>query len=584
MQARPFRSLSALCLSLIALVGLATSAFAAGEKDKAALKLHDSAMNEDYLNVDFAKAEKKLKDALKTCGDKGCSSEVVAKIHVSLGTVYGVGMSKMDQAKTEFKTAIKADSGAALDKSLATPELQKAFDEAKGGGSSKGGDDTEKPTKKAPGGDLPHTATAESPVNSPVPVFIEVPTDLEASKVTLRYKPFGGTAWKSVDMKKMGEGFGAEIPCDDMNTTGDVKYYITVSDETNSPIAQAGTLKEPYRVPIKNELEGEAPHLPGKPAPKQCAAKAECPPGLPGCPEAGAKGGGKAEGATCEANGDCASSNCLNGTCVGDAPVTSGKTKRNVIGAYIQFDLTLLGSKTPTSYKAADGVCSVNSSGSYACFETGTSHQFFGEPDDSIPNTDGISGGFAFAGIRALVGYDRQILKNTPLSLGIRFGFAPGGIPSPDNVPQNKSASTLKWSAISSPPPIHAEVRLTYSFGGALYEGGKAHPFLFLSGGFARVGASVAVKVCDQLTQDGKFNPKSTGGCPNRTGTPPPYPSRELNLDAFQIEGLGFIGPGVGLNYGITDRFGLAAELKVMFMVPTFGIVFSPTLGPIVAF
>ncbi len=580
MQARPFRSLPALCLSLAALVGLASSAFAAGPKDKAALKLHDSAMNEDYLNVEFPKAEKKLKDALKACGASGCSPAVVAKIHVSLGTVYGVGMSKMDQAKTEFKAAIKADSGAALDKSLATPELQKAFDETKGGGSK--GEDGEKPTKKAPGGDLPHTPTTESGVNSPVPVYIDVPSDLGASKVTLRYKPFGGTAWKSVTMAKAGDGYGAEIPCDDTTTTGEIKYYITVSDDGGSPVAQAGTLKEPYRVTIKNELEGEAPHLPGKPPPKQCAAKGECPPGLPGCPEAGAKPTGKGDGATCESNSDCASSNCLNGTCVGDAPAaSSGKTKRNVVGAYIQFDLTLLGSKAPSTPSTnGDGVCSVNSSGSYACFETGTTHQFFGAPDDTVSNTDSIAGGFAFAGIRALIGFDRQLSAKLPLSVGIRFGVAPGGIPNPDNTPLHKSKDDLGWAPVPGFPPIHAEARLMYSFGGALYEQGKFHPFVFIGGGAGRVGAAVSVKVCDQLSETGNFNPKATGGCPKSAKNP----GRELDLDAYQIEGLGFVAPGVGFNYGITDHFGLAAELKVMFMLPTFGIVLSPTLGPIVAF
>jgi hypothetical protein len=578
-QARPFRSLPALCLSFFALVGLATTAFAAGEKDKAALKLHESAMNEDYLNVEFPKAEKKLKDALKTCGNAGCSPAVVAKIHVSLGTVYGVGMNKMDAAKTEFKAALKVDSGAGLDKSLATPELVKAFDEAKGGKSAPTGDDGEKPTKKAPGGDLPHTPTAESGVNSPVPIYIDVPSDLGASKVTLRYKPFGGTAWKSVTMAKMGDGFGAEIPCDDTTTTGEIKYYITVSDDSNSPVAQAGTLKEPYRVTVKNELEGEAPHLPGKSAPKQCAAKGECPPGLPGCPDAPKKDG-KPEGGSCEANAECASSSCLNGTCAGGGDSTpSGKTKRNVVGAYLQFDMTFFGSKAPSGVNT--GVCSPNSSNKYACFQSGTSHQSFGFPDDAIANTDSVDGGFAFAGIRALVGYDRQLSAKIPVSLGIRFGVAPGGTPSPDNAPQSEALSKLHWAPVPSSPPIHTEVRLAYSFGNALYETGKFHPFVFIGGGYGHVSASVPVTICDQLNPITGTEWKLSGKHPKCGGK---TDRSEEHLDAYQLEGNGFTALGFGSNYGITDHFGIAAELKVMFMLPTFGIVLSPTLGPIVAF
>ncbi|HVY46027.1 MAG TPA: hypothetical protein VHB21_09115 [Minicystis sp.] len=577
MYVRPFRPISALLLSFVAVTGLAATALAA-PKDKAAMKLHDAAMNEDYLNVDFAKAEKKLSDAIKLCGANGCSPDVLGKLHVSLGTVLGIGQNKMDAAKAEFQAALKADPNAQLDKSLSTPQLQATFDEAKGGGGEK-----PPPTKKGPGGDLPMTPPPESPVNTPVPIYIDVPSDLSPGKVTLRYKPFGGTSWKSLEMRKMGDGYGAEIPCEDTTTTGEIKFYITVADTDGAPIATAGTLKEPYRVTVKNELDGEAPHLPGKKPPKQCAAKGECPPGLPGCAEAGGpQRGDKAEGATCDTTTECqAGLTCLNGTCAPEAGGggAKGKPKKNVIGAYAQFDLTLYGSKAPGGGSA--GVCDVSNSNSYACFYTGTSHEFYGAPDDGVANTDSVAGGFAFAGMRALVGYDRQLLSKVPLSLGLRFGVAFPSMPSPDNAPQGRAGPTgLNWAPVSGFPPIHAEGRLTYSLGGALFEGGKAHPYFFVGGGVARVTTSVQVQVCDQLTEGGEFVPTPSKVC--RGGGS--RNSRPVTLDAYQIEGLNFVAVGAGTNYGITDNFGIAAELKIMFMVPTFGVVFSPTLGPVVAF
>ena len=131
MHFRPFRSLSAAAVSSFLLLGLVSSASAAGEKDKEALKLHDQAINEDYLNADFPKATAKLKDALKKCGADGCTPAVVAKIHVSLGTIYGAGMSKLDQAKDEFVLGLKADPTVTMDSSLTNPDLDKAFAEAK---------------------------------------------------------------------------------------------------------------------------------------------------------------------------------------------------------------------------------------------------------------------------------------------------------------------------------------------------------------------------------------------------------------------------------------------------------------------
>ncbi len=57
-------------------------------------------------------------------------------------------------------------------------------------------------------------------------------------------------------------------------------------------------------------------------------------------------------------------------------------------------------------------MCSLDSpaASSYACFFPGTSHQFFGKPV-AVGNTNGVQGGFGYADIRILAGYDRQLSK-----------------------------------------------------------------------------------------------------------------------------------------------------------------------------
>ncbi len=55
-------------------------------------------------------------------------------------------------------------------------------------------------------------------------------------------------------------------------------------------------------------------------------------------------------------------------------------------------------------------------------------------------------------------------------------------------------------------------------------------------------------------------------------------------VDAYEITGLNMISFGGGSTFGITPTFGVSAELKIMLMVPTFGLVIAPTLGPVVAF
>src|SRR5204863_5917924 len=117
-----------------------------------------------------------------------------------------------------------------------------------------------------------------------------------------------------------------------------------------------------------NQIEGDKPHLPGKSPPAQCRPKEDCPPGLPGCPEAKGPRGDKGWGATCEQTQECQSGLvCLNGTCEegqeGEGGGTKSAGKKNVIGAWGEFDLLFISS--------ADNVCSPENTESHACFLAG---------------------------------------------------------------------------------------------------------------------------------------------------------------------------------------------------------------------
>ncbi|WP_206079392.1 hypothetical protein [Polyangium spumosum] len=563
------------------LCGYPGAAYAAGEKDKEALKLHDQAMDEDYLAVEFDKAEKKLKDALKKCGDDGCSPKVVAKLHIALGTVHG-GSNKLDKSKEEFIEALKADPNAALLEAFTTPELSKAFEEAKKQAKpskappkpSGGGDDGGDGGDDGPGGDLEHSPIAEQAVNTPVPVYIEIGDDITVEKAMLRYKPFGASKWTSLEMQRVGKGWGAEIPCADVTTTGDVKYYIVATDDQGEQL-KAGSQKDPYRVPIKRELEGDEPSLPGKKPPKQCAAKEDCPPGLPGCASGkGEKRGEKGWGATCEADQECqAGLICQNGACEegkreggDDGPQPAGKGKKNIVGLGGQLDLMYVSS--------AENVCSGDSD-TYYCFYPGGTDRFFGDPI-AAQGTNGIQGGFAPAGGRVFASYDREIAKIGPgtIGAGVRFGIAFGGHPTSEEQPPNGIHPQMV-----NFPPIHGELRGWYSFMGSQFEQGKVRPYGFLGVGLGKVSASVPVTVCDKLQRNGteEIDP-ADDSCPGS----PAAVSRDL--DAYQISGLNFISFGAGATYAFTPNFGVTGELKFMYMITTTALVIAPAVGPVFAF
>jgi hypothetical protein len=562
---RLLRSLAALLFASAFFLALGHEAHA-GAQDKEAQKLLDSAMNDDYLATDFDKAEKKLKDAVSKCGSSGCAPELLGKIHVAMGTVYGVGLSKSSEAKAAFVAALQADPKAALDPSLTTPELTKLFEEAKkSAGSAPPPPPPSTPSKPPPGGDSGYTPPKEALVNTPLQLYME-PSD-EVSKVLLKYLPFGATQWKSVDMSKMGKGYGAEIPCDDTGTTGDLKFYFALIGTDGEAAGSVGTKKDPFRVPVKNDLDGGVPHFPGKKGPAQCKEKADCPPGLEGCPS-GVKHGDKGWGSSCELSSECKEGlTCLNGSCEEDKGSGGGggggnggpKRRMNMVSAGVEIDALILSGKA--------NVCSPGNGGAYACFKEGTSDQYFGTPT-TFTGTNGVSGGFSLGDVRILIGYDRQLVKSLGLSLGLRLGFAIGGSPTPDNPTMGQAALAFL--------PVHAEGRITYHILNTMMEDKKFRPYVFLAGGLAQVNAGVPVTVCDPGTVGAVGN-----GCVGNSGASSPAP---LNLKAYQITGRNFAGFGAGTTFGITPLFGLAFEVKMMFMVPTFGVVFAPTLSPVFNF
>ncbi len=573
---RSLRAPLALTL-LLAASTVSGDAFAAGKKDKEALKLHDQAMDEHYLSVEFDKAADKLDKAVTTCGASNCSPEVLGKLHIALGTVHGVGQGKLDIALEDFKKALAADPNAKLIEGLTTPELEEKFKEAKGGDAAPKPEGEEPKPEGETAGDFPHEPVSDSGVNTPVPIYVKIPDELGATKVVVRYKPFGGDKWKSVNLERTGAGFGGYIPCADVTTTGEVRYHVIATDESGSPVATAGSAKQPYKVQIKNKVE-DAPSLPGEDPPKKCISKEDCPPGLPGCEPAGGARGDKGWGASCERDIECASGHmCLNGTCEegsegGDAKKAT-KGAKNLIPVGVQFDLLLLSS--------ADGVCSPENGDAYACFDSGTSNQYYGLAD-AVPETNGIKGGIGLAGVRVLAGYERLLLDGLGLAIGARVGFAIGGSPSPENDPPacreqlegetcDEDSTPLGYEPAGKARgflPLHLEGRVSYYFlaDGAVEMGGL-YPYAFLGGGIAQVNASVPVAVCDIS------NSESGSGCPETK-----------NLDAYQLSGLGFLGFGGGVTYMFIENVGAQAELKMMVMVPTTGFVVAPSIGPVFAF
>jgi hypothetical protein len=551
---------------MLAAVSLSLPASAAGPKDAAANKLADDAIQGDYLATNFAEAEKKLRKAVALCGTDACSPKVRGRIHRDLGVVLVAGLNRPEDGKAAFVEALKADPNIGLEKDLTTPDIDKVFQAAKGGGSAPSA--PSKPSAAAPvaGGDMTHTPPPEQAILTPVPLFVELPDGVTAVKVIARYKAFGTTDWKTIELRKMGNGYGAEVPCLEIgSTTGDLSYYLQATDASGDVVSTSGSRNAPNKVAIKNELSGEPPHLPGKPPPSQCRDASDCPPGLPGCPS-GKKSGGKGWGASCDKDGECGSGlACKNGSCeTGDksggsepAPAKSCETSSDCdAGEKCNADKVCEGSgggvakklwlsfsiQQDVGYLSADrGVCGTQATNTaqYNCLEENGDYQYSGTPDDRAGNA--ITGGFKPGPTRLLIGLDYLLGSN--FSMGARLGY---GI------------------NVSAPADgVHAEARFVGWFGSAPFKQKGIRPYLGGVVGYSNLETKLNVPVAESAAT---------------VGTNAGRPSFQT-LQVWRTSGPIFAGIVGGIMIPTGSAGGVLIELKFQQFFPNSGTALSPSVG-----
>ena len=525
-------------LLLILIAGLFASRTALAQSaESKAQALDKKAMDEDYLTADFSAAQKKLSDAIKMCSS--CSAKVRANLQRDLGTVQIGGLNDKAKATAAFVEALKLDPTITLSKDLKTKDMEAAFADAKkqiAGGGGGGGDDSGGGGGGGGGGGTPsvndfaHTPVVEQVVKTPVPVYVEYTGSGALKRVVLRYKGFGMTEFANVDMVKMGSGYGASAKCTDVQQ-GDFKYFIQGFDDQNDVIASAGSRKNPFVVNIRasvDDMNGDAPRLPGKKPEKQCGET--CPEGPAGkccrdpesckgdgggggtlevgaecsesteckssmctdgkCAEAAAKG--KSDGESCEADNECSSESCKEGKC---AAVGPKKGPRIFIGLGAAFDITFISSTDASTKKAClggigapKGVTPAPDEG-YRCAENGAAYpsnstQFTGL--NANGNAGAVQSGTVFGNLRILASFDYAPTGN--ILIGGRAGIV------------------LNGSPISSLPYLHVEVRFHYVFGQeALWSKHAVSPYIMVGAGVSTYDAAVSVPVREAAGTPLKF-------------------------------------------------------------------------------
>ena len=308
---------------------------------------------EDYQNLDIDGALNRLRLALNACGRNNCSPAMVARVHIAMGVVAVGGQNDAAAGTNEFVQALQLDPNAEPDAMLVTPEITNAFNQARSrsGGGGGGGGNTNTNTNNGggntgrntntnvntgggntntgggggsrPSGSTPnllHTPVAEQLENTPVPVYVEAPAGLGATRYVVHYRGLGMQQFAELGMDHVANGFGGEIPCGQV-IRPNLEYYVTAADDSGNVVATAGSPETPTRLTIVATRSQPAPALPGRMPPETCGE--DCPPGMTGpqCRHGGGGGGGSERGSRqlgdpCESNNQCGEGlHCAEGAC-----------------------------------------------------------------------------------------------------------------------------------------------------------------------------------------------------------------------------------------------------------------------------
>jgi hypothetical protein len=586
--------------ALVALGLASPPALAADPKaEKEAQALQKKAIEEDYLNIDYAAAVKNLKAAAQRCGSDGCRPAIRAAILRDLGAMQILG-GTVDEGKLSFAQSLGVDGSLDLDPAYKNAQLAALWSEAKKGASTAPSipvapvATTPEPTPNppTPSGDFAYAPPAEALVRTPFAIYAEYPGSEELVHVIAKYKGYGMTEWKSIELKKLDHGFGGLIPCADV-AQGALQYYLQGLNSQNEPVAVSGSRSKPLTVPINPQIAGAPAGLPGQPAPVQCEDKsgAECPPGFPGCKSNKRQAGAdcakdiecdsgscstgkcaekKEAGESCESETECRSGSCTDGKCVAKKgegedcessdecesdrcknskctlPEGAARFHRVWLGISVQADWFVMpgGSNVcvlPVPPGTLPQPISATSDTGYSCVDS-SGHQFPSTDaqgllvNHAISQThDRVTPGGALGNVRILASIDYAL--NTNMLLGARAGYV-------------LFTDPLTGAAGAAFPPIHLEARLTYLFGkDPLMTSGVA-PLAFAGIGAGEFDAFVPVRV--DLTPDPKYLPA------------PPYDkAQSITVNAWQTAGPVFLSLGAGARIAFTNSVALIAALKL---------------------
>jgi hypothetical protein len=345
------------------------------------------------------------------------------------------------------------------------------------------------------------------------------------ARVIVKYRGPKATEWKRADLKRMGGGWGGVIPCGDPGR-GALRYWIQGFDEGGDPIASSGDPKHPYTVQVRDDIAGDAPHLPGKSPPKTCGAEPE------------------EEPPTSHEEGP------------GEKPTQEGQRYARVwVGVSAELPELLQVPSGDDLCKLSSGGLPANSAGVYCTNPDGSDFPSRSSPAQnshlSIQGQAGHSdGGLQPGDVRVMAAFDYAL--SASFLVGARLGYAFNSYPG--------QAAVQSGHAFGS--KIHAEARATYLFGHEPLAHTGFAPMVFAGTGLSEFDGHVT----------------STVSLDNVAGQQP--------VNIWVTDGPFFIALGGGARYQFSLRAAFTAAVRVNAVIGGNGLLmtYGPELGVLYGF
>lgn len=204
-----------------------------------------------YDELQLAKAEQTLSNAVSRIKQKGLSSSVAAEVYVMLGVVRYARTRDKARAREVFKRAVRIDRSVEIDRMYSTPVLSDLMEEAREAVPDKPrASDSNKQDSEPTGPVLRHTPVRKANVGRKLTFEVDVSDQRTVERVFLYYRRFDEQAFSKEKFEKTnGSTYEVTLPASEVQSS-QIDYYVEAEGRSGDRVGGTGTRSSPIEINV----------------------------------------------------------------------------------------------------------------------------------------------------------------------------------------------------------------------------------------------------------------------------------------------------------------------------------------------